>query len=111
MAIARAARDAVAVAFRERVQDDVPPGLQACVILATTCAAVNARSRPACIEAAGIHARHAGQVRPPAAAVVLRRRGRRQRDIASGAQDDLAALDRRDQIAQIPRAARLTLPP
>ena len=37
----------------------------------------------------------------PAAAVILRRRGRRQRDIASGAQDDLAALDRRDQIAQI----------
>ena len=101
MTIARAARDAIAVAFGERIQDDVPPGLQARIVRPPARRSASDRGRPAWRLPASTRATPVRYA--PAAAVILRRRGRRQRDIASGAQDDLAALDRRDQIAQISR--------
>ncbi|MNK78349.1 hypothetical protein D3C87_979750 [compost metagenome] len=95
-------RQRLAVAFFKRGEVDVTARLQTRVVLDR-----DLRRRQveiaSCLhaEVARVHARYAGDVRTPCGAVVLRSRGRGQRDVASRRQGDVVALDQRHQIGQV----------
>ncbi|SPT41110.1 Uncharacterised protein [Achromobacter denitrificans] len=91
-----------AVALFQRGQIDIPARLQTHVVLGG-----DLRRRHGQVatrlhaEIAGVHARHARDVRTPGRAVVFRRRCGCQRDVAARRQRDVVALDQRHKVGQV----------
>ncbi|MNS42942.1 hypothetical protein D3C72_753360 [compost metagenome] len=102
MPILLVAHQRLAVALLQRGQIDIPARLQAHVVLGG-----DLRRRQGQVatrlhaEVAGVHARHARDVRTPGRAVVFRRRCGCQRDVAARRQRDVVALDKRHQVGQV----------